>query len=201
MPCSSQRAHAVRPYDPVTQTWNLRDFTQFPSTPPQLRYAPLHPLPEPHHASRRQDRRRRPPRHCRPRTAATARQALKMYPWICGRCAREFTLGNRVSELTVHHKRPQPRQQPRPTAPTGNCCACTATTTNTPGTCTRCATAVTHRASRRHRPGTGQTQTLRRAGRTPRQTGLIRLRRNGADSTAAPRNKACIARRPLPTHR
>lgn len=29
-------------------------------------------------------------------------QALKLYPWLCGRCAREF---NRVglSELTVHH--------------------------------------------------------------------------------------------------
>ena len=29
-------------------------------------------------------------------------RALKLYPWICGRCAREF---NRVglSELTVHH--------------------------------------------------------------------------------------------------
>jgi len=30
-------------------------------------------------------------------------QALKMYPWICGRCAREFTLKN-LSELTVHHR-------------------------------------------------------------------------------------------------
>ena len=30
-------------------------------------------------------------------------QALKMYPWICGRCAREFTHKN-VQELTVHHK-------------------------------------------------------------------------------------------------
>ncbi|MDD5319786.1 MAG: YajD family HNH nuclease [Methylococcales bacterium] len=30
-------------------------------------------------------------------------QALKLYPWICGRCAREFTLKN-LSELTVHHK-------------------------------------------------------------------------------------------------
>ena len=26
-----------------------------------------------------------------------------MYPWICGRCAREFTREN-VSELTVHHR-------------------------------------------------------------------------------------------------
>lgn len=30
-------------------------------------------------------------------------QALKMYPWICGRCAREFT-HKTLTELTVHHK-------------------------------------------------------------------------------------------------
>ena len=30
-------------------------------------------------------------------------QALKMYPPICGRCAREFTRLNR-NELTVHHR-------------------------------------------------------------------------------------------------
>lgn len=30
-------------------------------------------------------------------------RALKMYPWICGRCTREFTRAN-VMELTVHHK-------------------------------------------------------------------------------------------------
>jgi len=30
-------------------------------------------------------------------------QALKLYPWICGRCAREFTRTN-VHELTVHHR-------------------------------------------------------------------------------------------------
>ncbi len=30
-------------------------------------------------------------------------QALKIYPWICGRCAREFTRAN-VQQLTVHHK-------------------------------------------------------------------------------------------------
>ncbi|MDR3385762.1 MAG: YajD family HNH nuclease [Rudaea sp.] len=30
-------------------------------------------------------------------------RALKMYPWICGRCAREFTRAN-LSELTVHHR-------------------------------------------------------------------------------------------------
>jgi len=30
-------------------------------------------------------------------------RALAMYPWICGRCAREFTRAN-LSELTVHHR-------------------------------------------------------------------------------------------------
>jgi len=30
-------------------------------------------------------------------------RALKIYPWICGRCAREFTRAN-VRELTVHHR-------------------------------------------------------------------------------------------------
>ncbi len=30
-------------------------------------------------------------------------QALKILPWICGRCAREFGR-ERVRELTVHHK-------------------------------------------------------------------------------------------------
>lgn len=30
-------------------------------------------------------------------------KALKMYPWICGRCSREFTREN-MRELTVHHR-------------------------------------------------------------------------------------------------
>ena len=30
-------------------------------------------------------------------------QALKLFPWICGRCAREFDQSN-VQQLTVHHK-------------------------------------------------------------------------------------------------
>ena len=30
-------------------------------------------------------------------------QALKIYPWICGRCAREFTRVN-LRQLTVHHR-------------------------------------------------------------------------------------------------
>ena len=29
-------------------------------------------------------------------------KALKMYPWVCGRCAREFVHSN-LRELTVHH--------------------------------------------------------------------------------------------------
>ena len=30
-------------------------------------------------------------------------QALKIYPWVCGRCTREFTREN-VQQLTVHHR-------------------------------------------------------------------------------------------------
>ena len=30
-------------------------------------------------------------------------QALKLYPWVCGRCARTFTREN-LRELTVHHR-------------------------------------------------------------------------------------------------
>src|SRR3569832_3012700 len=30
-------------------------------------------------------------------------KALKMYPWICGRCMREFSRAN-LQELTVHHR-------------------------------------------------------------------------------------------------
>ncbi len=30
-------------------------------------------------------------------------RALKLYPWICGRCSREFNHKN-LHELTVHHK-------------------------------------------------------------------------------------------------
>ncbi len=30
-------------------------------------------------------------------------RALKIYPWICGRCAREFTRAN-LQMLTVHHR-------------------------------------------------------------------------------------------------
>ncbi len=30
-------------------------------------------------------------------------RALKIFPWICARCGREFT-GKKLRELTVHHK-------------------------------------------------------------------------------------------------
>ena len=30
-------------------------------------------------------------------------QALKLYPWLCARCGREFS-GKKLRELTVHHK-------------------------------------------------------------------------------------------------
>jgi len=29
-------------------------------------------------------------------------RALKLFPWVCGRCAREFIYSN-IKELTVHH--------------------------------------------------------------------------------------------------
>ena len=30
-------------------------------------------------------------------------RALKLFPWICARCGREFT-GKKLAQLTVHHK-------------------------------------------------------------------------------------------------
>ena len=30
-------------------------------------------------------------------------KALKLFPWVCGRCGREFS-GKKLRELTVHHK-------------------------------------------------------------------------------------------------
>jgi hypothetical protein len=37
------------------------------------------------------------------RAAGYREQALKLFPWVCGRCSREFTQVN-LRELTVHHK-------------------------------------------------------------------------------------------------
>jgi len=37
------------------------------------------------------------------KSASYREQALKILPWVCARCAREFD-GRRLRELTVHHK-------------------------------------------------------------------------------------------------
>ena len=42
-------------------------------------------------------------RHRDQRDKTYREQALKMYPWICARCGREFS-GQKLRELTVHHK-------------------------------------------------------------------------------------------------
>ena len=43
-------------------------------------------------------------RRAREQRAQTYReQALRIYPWICGRCAREFDRAN-LSLFTVHHR-------------------------------------------------------------------------------------------------
>jgi len=43
-------------------------------------------------------------RRAQEKRAQTYREkALKMYPWICGRCGREFS-GKALRDLTVHHK-------------------------------------------------------------------------------------------------
>lgn len=42
-------------------------------------------------------------RHNSEREATYRGRALKLFPWICARCAREFS-GVRLQELTVHHK-------------------------------------------------------------------------------------------------
>lgn len=36
------------------------------------------------------------------RAAGYREKALKMFPWVCGRCTREFD-NNNLRELTVHH--------------------------------------------------------------------------------------------------
>ena len=42
-------------------------------------------------------------RHQAQREKTYRAQALKIYPWICARCGREFS-GTKLRELTVHHK-------------------------------------------------------------------------------------------------
>lgn len=59
-------------------------------------------------------------------------KALKLYPWVCGKCAREFVYSN-LRELTVHHS-----TTTTPTilkmAATGNFCAFIVTTMSTQNT-------------------------------------------------------------------
>ncbi|NKC16278.1 MAG: HNH nuclease family protein [Gammaproteobacteria bacterium] len=57
-----------------------------------------------HDASRRLDETvARARREREQREAGYREQALRLYPWVCGRCQREFTREN-LSELTVHHR-------------------------------------------------------------------------------------------------
>ena len=42
-------------------------------------------------------------RNAKEREQSYREQALKIYPWICGRCGREFKHAN-LRELTVHHR-------------------------------------------------------------------------------------------------
>ena len=42
-------------------------------------------------------------RHQAAREQGYREQALRMYPWVCGRCARTFTRAN-VQLLEVHHR-------------------------------------------------------------------------------------------------
>ena len=42
-------------------------------------------------------------RHMKDREKTYREKAMKMYPHVCGRCAREFS-GKQLRELTVHHR-------------------------------------------------------------------------------------------------
>ena len=42
-------------------------------------------------------------RNAEARATGYREQALKLYPWVCGRCARTFTQVNLI-QLEVHHK-------------------------------------------------------------------------------------------------
>lgn len=42
-------------------------------------------------------------RNAEKRAAGYREQALKLFPWVCGRCARSFTRSN-LQLLEVHHK-------------------------------------------------------------------------------------------------
>ena len=42
-------------------------------------------------------------RHREQREKSYRERALKLFPWVCARCGREFS-GKKLRELTVHHK-------------------------------------------------------------------------------------------------
>lgn len=59
-------------------------------------------------------------------------KALKIYPWVCGRCSREFVYSN-LRELTVHHIDHDHTNNPED-AVTGSCCVSIVMTTSTQST-------------------------------------------------------------------
>jgi len=42
-------------------------------------------------------------RNSKQREQGYREKALKLFPWVCGRCSREFE-GKKLRELTVHHR-------------------------------------------------------------------------------------------------
>jgi len=42
-------------------------------------------------------------KHREKREKTYRERALKLFPWVCGRCGREFS-GKKLRELTVHHR-------------------------------------------------------------------------------------------------
>jgi hypothetical protein len=59
---------------------------------------------KPHSEKERQDKIVAEARQSRNQREKTYREkALKMYPWVCARCSREFS-GKKLRELTVHHR-------------------------------------------------------------------------------------------------
>ena len=57
-------------------------------------------------------------------------RALKIFPWVCASCGRDFN-GKNLRELTVHHKDHNYKNNP-PDGSNWNCYASTATITSIP---------------------------------------------------------------------
>jgi hypothetical protein len=70
-------------------------------------------------------------RNAQKREQSYREQALKIYPWICGRSGREFTHANLLSGRSITATTITTTTHPM--AATGNCYACTATTMNISG--------------------------------------------------------------------